>query len=151
MDIGGQRFFIYASMAALPAIPLYAIFSTLNPKIMKSNVLSLAMLIVISQFALAQNRSYDGTMNNLSHVNWGAAGGEITRFGTNGYADGVSVPGMPNYPNPRLISQSIFEQLESMPNPYNISDFAWAFGHLIDHALTLVLAERRRATNHECR
>lgn len=78
-------------------------------------------------------------MNNLSHASWGAAGGEIMRYGTNGYTDGVSMPGMPNYPNPRLISQTVFEQLESMPNPYNISDFGWAFGQFIDHELTLVL------------
>ncbi|MEZ4957962.1 MAG: peroxidase family protein [Saprospiraceae bacterium] len=92
----------------------------------------------LSLISQAQNRTYDGSMNNLTHPNWGAAGSEITRVVTNGYADLISEPGMVNYPNPREVSNFLYDQSAMMPNPLNISDFGWAFGQFIDHDITLV-------------
>ncbi|MBI1225519.1 MAG: T9SS type A sorting domain-containing protein [Bacteroidetes bacterium] len=105
---------------------------------MKSSLLTFALLTCVSLFSNAQNRSYDGKMNNLTHPDWGAKSAEIRRVVSNGYADGMAAPGMATYPNPRVISNTIFEQSESLPNPYNISDYGWAFGQFIDHDITFV-------------
>ena len=59
---------------------------------MKSVLLFLAFLLLGSFPVFSQNRTYDGSMNNLNHSDWGKAGGAITRVVTNGYADGVSEP-----------------------------------------------------------
>ena len=105
---------------------------------MKTVLLLLVFSVLLPFSALAQNRSYDGSMNNLNQTNWGAAGGDITRVVTNGYADGISEPGMTDYPNPRTVSNELFDQTESLPNDLNISDFGWAFGQFIDHDITFV-------------
>ncbi|MEZ4884225.1 MAG: peroxidase family protein [Chitinophagales bacterium] len=104
--------------------------------------LSLSFLTVLSFFTLfiqaQDNRSFDGRMNNVSSPDWGATGEKLTRVVTNGYADGMSEPGMVDYPNPRMISNLLYDQPESMPNPMNISDYGWAFGQFIDHDITFV-------------
>lgn len=83
-------------------------------------------------------RTYDGSMNNLDNPDWGQAGGLIMRMTTNGYGDGISSMGGTTRPNPRYISNLLFDQSESLPNARGITDFGWAFGQLIDHDITLV-------------
>jgi len=102
---------------------------------------SLSILILLSSIPFAgqtQNRTYDGSQNNLNNPEWGAAHGHIHREMSNGYEDGISEPGMTDYTNPREISNYIFDQGTSIPNELNISDYAWSFGQFIDHDITLV-------------
>jgi hypothetical protein len=77
-------------------------------------------------------------MNNPNNPAWGAAHGEVYRAMSEGYADGISEPGMEDLTNPREISNFIFAQSESIPDELEISDFGWAFGQFIDHDITLV-------------
>ena len=98
----------------------------------------LAAFLLIPSLAIAQNRSYDGSLNNPNNPEWGAAQGEIYRAMTEGYADGISEPGMEDLTNPREISNFIFAQPQSVPDELEISDFGWAFGQFIDHDITLV-------------
>jgi hypothetical protein len=50
-------------------------------------------LISIGQVAArAEDRSYDGSGNNLLHSAWGAAGTQLLRMAPAAYADGVSSP-----------------------------------------------------------
>lgn len=103
-----------------------------------TRIFTLLLMQSLVILVIAQNRSYDGSQNNLSNTEWGAFEGDIERVVTNGYNDLISEPGMPGYPNPRLISTTIYEQTTSIPNASNISDYGWAFGQLLDHDVTLV-------------
>ncbi|HMB91561.1 MAG TPA: peroxidase family protein, partial [Rhodothermales bacterium] len=101
---------------------------------------SFILILFLCTFtATAQEaRNYDGSMNNLGNPDWGQAGGVIMRMTSNGYGDGVSSMGGTTRPNPRYISNMLFDQQESLPNALGITDFGWAFGQFIDHDITLV-------------
>ena len=83
-------------------------------------------------------RTIDGSFNNLTNTDWGAAGTNLLRFTDNGYSDGVStLAGDGKRPNPREISNILFAQESSIPDPNNLSDFCWVFGQFIDHDIGL--------------
>lgn len=106
---------------------------------MKKTLTSLLLAAASVMYVAGQNnRSIDGKSNNLTHSEWGAAAGPIVRMTSNGYDDGISAPGGTSRTNPRVISNAIFDQTVSIPNPYQISDFGWAFGQFMDHDLSLV-------------
>ncbi|MDX1684452.1 MAG: peroxidase family protein [Saprospiraceae bacterium] len=87
----------------------------------------------------AQNRSIDGTGNNLAHPEWGAVGTNQLHYGTVGFDDGVSSPAGYTRPNPRAISNVLFEQAGLINDATNLSDYAWVWGQFIDHDITLVV------------
>ena len=51
-------------------------------------------------------RSFDGTGNNPSFVNWGSAGQPESRFCSNSYTDGLGAM-RTDLPNPRDLSNSL--------------------------------------------
>lgn len=82
-------------------------------------------------------RTIDGTYNNLSHPNWGAAGTNLLHtFGIH-YADGVSAPAGANRPHPRRVSNVLFAQNGLLNDPLELSDFCWVFGQFVDHDISL--------------
>ncbi len=83
------------------------------------------------------NRTIDGSDNNLQNPEWGAAHTQLKRLTTIGYTDGVESPGGISRPNPRMISNVLFAQDSLLNEPSNLSDFVWAFGQFIDHDLSL--------------
>jgi hypothetical protein len=101
-------------------------------------LLTIALFLLSPILPAQTNRTFDGSMNNLSNPAWGMAAGHIMRFTSNGYSDTVSAMGGLSRPNPRLISNLIFNQDISIPNDRNISDFGWSFGQFIDHDITFV-------------
>lgn len=84
-------------------------------------------------------RAIDGTNNNLQNPTWGAADTEMPRLVPPAYGDGISALGGIGWPNPRVVSNTLFSQEEPLIDPLNLSDYCWAFGQFIDHDLTLVL------------
>lgn len=82
-------------------------------------------------------RTIDGTINNLEHTSWGAAGVNLIRFTDADYADGISAPAGPNRANPREISNALFAQENPINDPLNLSDFCWVWGQFIDHDIGL--------------
>ncbi len=78
-------------------------------------------------------RTFDGSQNNLSHPEWGATHQPLVRSMSNGYADSISAPGGLNRPNPRMISNALFDQSNSISDPRELSDYIWVFGQFIDH------------------
>ncbi|MEL6923645.1 MAG: peroxidase family protein [Bacteroidota bacterium] len=91
-------------------------------------------------FMMAQNtRTYDGSQNNLSNPNLGAANTQLLRYSTNGYHDGIAEPGGTDRPNPRQLSNMLFGQERIIQDPLNMSDLTWVFGQFMDHDLTFVL------------
>lgn len=84
-----------------------------------------------------ENRSYDGSLNNLAHPDWGAAKTHFRNYATNGFSDFISAPGGQNRENPRIISNTLGSQSEFIPNELELSDFVWGWGQFIDHDINL--------------
>ncbi len=88
----------------------------------------------------AQNiRSYDGSGNNLKHPEWGAVGTPQQNLAPKMFSDGASEPSGLNRPNPRYISNTIFNQDGLLEDVLVLSDYAFVWGQFIDHDITLVL------------
>jgi hypothetical protein len=83
-------------------------------------------------------RTFDGSGNNLNNPTWGAVNTNLLRLTNVNYADGVFMPGGHDWPNPREISNLIFDQNGLINDKLELSDFVWAFGQFIDHDITLV-------------
>lgn len=103
-------------------------------------LLLFAFLLVVStiQFGFGQAddsryRTIDGSQNNLSNPDWGAANTRLLRIAPVGYADGISELGGTDRPNPRIISNAVFDQPDLIMDPLQLSDFCWSFGQFIDH------------------
>jgi len=87
--------------------------------------------------ACAEDRSIDGSGNNLSNADWGAAGTPFLRLAPSTYADGVAAPAGVGLANPRTISNAVSGQTGMMFNDRRLSDFAWQWGQFVDHDITL--------------
>ncbi len=66
----------------------------------------MALLVFLSPAAQptqlrAEDRTFDGTNNNPTHAEWGAAGANFARQAAVGYVDGISIPHVAGRPNPR--------------------------------------------------
>jgi len=80
-------------------------------------------------------RTIDGWGNNLEQPEWGAAGTHLIRISPAEYADGSSAPSGHDRPNPRVISQALFDQPGDLPNPEGLNDMFWQWGQFLDHDL----------------
>ena len=54
------------------------------------------------------------------------------------YSDGIGDMSDFDRPNPRHISNVIFDQIDLIPDNRNLSDFVWVFGQFIDHDIVFV-------------
>jgi len=84
-------------------------------------------------------RTYDGSSNNLANAEWGAAFAHLQRLAPNDYADKISAIAGPDRVSARVVSNLVHNQNdgESVPNPFNGSDFVWQWGQFIDHDIGL--------------
>ena len=85
----------------------------------------------------SEQRSIDGSNNNLLDPEMNAAGTPLRRAMLAKYADGVAQMVGENYPNPRAVSNSINAQDKSIKNTMNASDFLWQWGQFVDHDVDL--------------
>ena len=90
-----------------------------------------------AQLVRSDNRTIDGTRNNLVHPRWGAAGEQLLRVAQPAYVDSISAPASVRRRNPREISNLLCSQQGSTPNSRNLSDYVWAWGQFLDHELDL--------------
>jgi hypothetical protein len=81
-------------------------------------------------------RPIDGYGNNPFRPEWGTAEIHLLRESGPYYADRISEPTGGNRPNPRNVSNALFAQTDSTPNP-NLSDFMWTWGQFLDHDFSL--------------
>ena len=79
----------------------------------------------------AQN--VDGSGNNLFNSDWGQAHTPLGRL-TDRRIGAIFDPTLPN---PRAISNAIFDQSGDVPNTHGTTDFLWLWGQFIDHDLSL--------------
>ena len=85
----------------------------------------------VRNFPLYAIRSIDGSEENEN----AAAGAKLLRLAPANYLDEVS--GMRHGPVPRHISNTIFQQDESIPNKYRLTDMFWLWGQFLDHDMSL--------------
>ena len=104
----------------------------------KRILLCVAVFTLFAFQGSSQNRTIDGSMNNETEINYGAAGSDVRWITNNGFADGYSAPGGVSRPNPRIISNELFAQDSLLNDPLALSDFTWVFGQFIDHDITSV-------------
>jgi len=76
-------------------------------------------------------RSFDGSGNNLTNPDWGSVGQPLDRIAPANYVGGQSVD--LGRANPREISNLIFDQVSSLPDPNGLSEMGWAWGQFLDH------------------
>lgn len=97
--------------------------------------------------ARAEDRSIDGTGNNVAHPIWGAASDpsvsryvQLLRTAPSDYADGLAAPAGSTRPSAREISNTIANQVGPIYNHARMSDFVWQWGQFLDHDLDLTEA-----------
>lgn len=112
-----------------------AIFT--SESIMTPHRLTLALLVVgcIAGATAAENRTIDGTGNNVSLPSRGAANTPFIRegykpqfFGTDG-----ALPTETQRANARDISNAVFAQTASHASARNLSNYIWAWGQFLTH------------------
>ncbi len=82
-------------------------------------------------------RSLDGTDNNLDQRDMGAAGIALKRRMPAAYADGYQALAGPDRAPARMISNAVFAQERSIPNPQGLSGYLWQWGQFVDHDIDL--------------
>ena len=97
--------------------------------------ISTLVFILLPSPLLGENRSIDGTGNNIAQPTQGAANTPFIRFNyTPQYA---AFPGTmfiePARPNARDVSNAIFAQSASRPSARNLSNYIWAWGQFLTH------------------
>lgn len=95
------------------------------------------VIIASAATASAQNRTIDGTGNNMSHGVWGSTNQHLDRVGPAAYADGMSMPAGGSRPSARAVSNGIAAQTGSIVNDRMLSDWVWQWGQFLDHDLDL--------------
>ena len=103
-------------------------------------VTAIAAALTGSPLGAVEFRSIDGSGNNLSNLEQGAAGTRVIRFGYDAdYPDGIGdVITETGKPNPRDVSNAINAQSGSILNDRNLSDWVVHWGQFLTHDMTLI-------------
>ena len=98
------------------------------------------LVVCISGIQAQEVRTIDGTENNLANPTLGAHSSQLLRETTVNYVDGSSIPfgEADGLPNPRKVSNVIFNQQGLINDSKLHSDYVWAFGQFLDHDISLV-------------
>jgi len=83
-------------------------------------------------------RAIDGSNNNTITPQWGMVGDDLFELTSPAFGNNVSSITGTTRPNPRFISNELFDQSELIFDDQNFSDFLWVFGQFLDHDLVLV-------------
>ncbi|MBX3374760.1 MAG: hypothetical protein KF817_13085 [Phycisphaeraceae bacterium] len=94
---------------------------------------AIAVTFTAAAFALAEERSMDGSGNNLDHPTWGQRQTRLRRAAGYAYADGVSAPGGSKRAGTRFISNTCGAQPDNRLSARNLSDLHTLWGQFIDH------------------
>jgi hypothetical protein len=84
--------------------------------------------------------SIDGSGHNLDQPDLGQAGSVMRVDYTQEYGDGISTPGGGDRPNSREISNTIFDQDTSIPDPSGATGFMVAWSQFMGHDLSFTPA-----------
>lgn len=81
------------------------------------------------------NRSLDGSGNNINNIQFGSAGDYFLRNTSANFVDGLGEPDLSG-PNPRTISNQLFAQEDLIEDQKRLSDFTWAFAQFLEHEIS---------------
>ncbi len=102
-------------------------------------IFTLLLTVAFLNHGQAQEfRTINGTNNNLANPLWGSQGHQLSVITDIAYADGVNAPGGETRPNPRVISNTLFDQFGLVNDQLSLSDYVWVFGQFLDHDITQV-------------
>ncbi len=103
--------------------------------------LALALVVTITGLSVgsaqAEDRTIDGSGNNIANPDWGSAGTHLLRLTLVSYDDLTSVPAGGDRPSARAVSNGVCEQITSVPNGAGVTDFVWQWGQFLDHDIDL--------------
>ena len=93
-------------------------------------------------------RTYQGHNNNLTDTQMGSVDTNLARWTDTTYADQMAEPVTVDWPSPRHVSNTLFEQTFSVPNPVDASDYQ---NHVSDWRWTAfaTVLDRRDRNDHE--
>lgn len=97
-------------------------------------------VVSLAGVAFGENRTFDGSGNNIASPALGMAGANLLRLTTPAYSDGLSAMAGGSRPNPRDVSNAVVAQGGSILNSRNMSDLVWQWGQFMDHDLDLTSA-----------
>jgi len=103
-----------------------------------SGMTTIPKSIFLSEETPKEIRLIAETNNNIDNPDWGSTGSHLITAVSNGFADGMSIPGGQDRPNPRFISNNIFVQEGDVYDNLELSDFSFVWGQFVDHDITLV-------------
>ena len=86
--------------------------------------------------ARAENRSVDGSGNNLTHGTWGQTNELLIRNAPEAYSAGNGLA-RDTGPNVRSVSNAIVAQDTSITSSFGLSNMVWVWGQFVDHDLDL--------------
>src|SRR3954470_18915887 len=105
-------------------------------------------LFLFARATLAENRSIDGTGNNLSDPTRGAANTPFIRFGYKPeFGPANAMVTEPTRPNARTISNTVSAQSASHPSARHLSNYIWAWGQFLTHDTDLSTSSAGSAVN----
>lgn len=117
--------------------------SSTHPRIPCATVATVTLLAIALPLTIvtAEDRTIDGTNNNLEHPEWGAAGTPLRRVAPADYPDDGSGETMLNdadRANARDVSNAVADQGDLViDNDLDLSGFAWQWGQFLDHDIDL--------------
>jgi len=120
-------------------------------------ILSTISIVILGLFVIAdvnfseavppvpEYRDVTGNGNNVANPTWGNAGENLIRDLTtpnndvalSDYDDGISTTAGMNRPSARAISNAIFAQSFSVPDPNGTTDLFWLWAQFVDHDIDL--------------
>ncbi len=104
-------------------------------------IASIAMLVILltCDRGRTEDRTIDGTGNNIANPLWGSAGTDYSREASGAhYADGISAPQVAGLPSARLVSNQLMTQGEnSVLDPRGLTAMVYTWGQFIDHDMDL--------------
>lgn len=80
---------------------------------------------------LPNQRTFDGSENNLANPEQGATETQILRLTPAAYADGVSSFAGPSRPSARIPSNVLMSQTAPVFDPRSLSDMVWQWGQFL--------------------
>ena len=87
---------------------------------------------------IPEYRHVDGSENNIANPSLGNPGEQLIREDDlSDYNDGVSDPAGVSRPSARGISNAIFDQSSSVPDPNGTTDIFWLWAQFVDHDIDL--------------
>lgn len=105
---------------------------------LKKHIVCAVGLVLAVSLSAQEVRTYSGYNNNLMNKEWGSSHSQMPRISTVNYEDGMMLENDAHLPNPRIVSNDLFDQSVFIYDSQSLSDYIWVFGQFIDHDISLV-------------